>query len=300
MVSLFLGQAKKGGNEVASMLWKELKLKGLQAGSLCKELNFVFDNCAGQNKNRMVLRFIVVLAKLKFAKIVRAIFLVKGHTKNDCDRMFNLMKFDYRKENIYTPTELIALVNKHKQVNAIAMEASDFLDWSALEDRMMADKVTQVKKNHIFYVTQDDTNVLHKQECDGEPSVPQTIVLPQFQDPAYDWQGEVNKLQVLAEPGLQDIKWNELYRKWGAFIPEDKKAGFKYYMQGPPRDVLEDVKKQAQQARKQRAKRSRSTASNAAVGSPAKKSAPETQKNVSAPLLYCYCYCGACWQYCML
>jgi hypothetical protein len=79
-----------------SLLWKELEWKGLlpnnaQAGDHvpAKEINFVFDNCGGQNKNWMVLWMLTILAKLKVAVIVRAIFLVSGHTKNDCDRKFD-------------------------------------------------------------------------------------------------------------------------------------------------------------------------------------------------------------------
>ena len=48
------GQAKKGGNAVTSMLWKMLQYKGLLNGGTEHEINLVFDNCAGQNKNRMV------------------------------------------------------------------------------------------------------------------------------------------------------------------------------------------------------------------------------------------------------
>lgn len=96
------GEGKKGGNSVASMIWKQLELSGLINGKCSHEINFVFDNCTGQNKNRMVMRMLVILVKLGICTTARAIFLVKGHTKNDCDRMFNLMKKWYRKLNVYT------------------------------------------------------------------------------------------------------------------------------------------------------------------------------------------------------
>ena len=74
---------------------QHLSLVLVNGQDIAKEINFVFDNCGGQNKNRMVLRFMIMLAKLKMARVVRAIFLIKGHTKNDCDRMFNLLKYDW-------------------------------------------------------------------------------------------------------------------------------------------------------------------------------------------------------------
>jgi hypothetical protein len=101
-----------------SMFWKQILVEGLLDGSgVAKEINFVFDNCGGQNKNKMVLQFMVMLAKLNLAKIIHTIFLIKGHTKNDCDRLFNLLKYDYRKTNVYTPKQLLdCLTSIHRSL----------------------------------------------------------------------------------------------------------------------------------------------------------------------------------------
>jgi hypothetical protein len=164
-----VGKAKKGGNSVASLRWKFLELKGLQTpGVTAHEINFIFDNCAGQNKNRMVMRLLFFLVKLNIARTARAIFLVMGHTKNDCDRMFNLMKYDYRKTNCYTPPKLIELVNRHPQVTAIAMPANEFFDWDALQNKMIA-KADGILKNHIFTVHKKDSDRIMIQEYDGAP-----------------------------------------------------------------------------------------------------------------------------------
>jgi hypothetical protein len=156
-----LGLGKKGGNTVASAIWKFLRIQGQMAN----EINLVFDNCAGQNKNRMVTRFLFFLVKLKVRRTARAIFLVKGHTKNDCDRMFNLMKYDYRKTNCFTPPKLIELVNQHPQVTAIPMEMGDFLDWDTLENKLVS-KAEGILKNHIFTVRKIDSNRIMIQEYD--------------------------------------------------------------------------------------------------------------------------------------
>ena len=55
---------KKGGNNVASLIWKELFRKGLRKGMKVKAIWFFFDNCAGQNKNRMVIRESTVFVEL--------------------------------------------------------------------------------------------------------------------------------------------------------------------------------------------------------------------------------------------
>lgn len=59
------GEAKKGGNSVASMIWKQFQMDGLRNGKTAKEINLVFDNCTGQNKNRMIIRMLIILVKLK-------------------------------------------------------------------------------------------------------------------------------------------------------------------------------------------------------------------------------------------
>jgi hypothetical protein len=76
---------------VASMLWEHLvEQKQLGLTGPVKEINLVFDNCVGQNKNNMVLRMLILLVKLKICLKATAIFLVRGHTKNDADRAYNL------------------------------------------------------------------------------------------------------------------------------------------------------------------------------------------------------------------
>jgi hypothetical protein len=102
---------RKGGNNVASLLMLHLQSHITAATTMSepfKELNLVFDNCGGQNKNKHVLRLLHFLVKTQVATTARAIFLVRGHTKNDCDRLFNtIMKKQYRKSNCFIPQDLI-------------------------------------------------------------------------------------------------------------------------------------------------------------------------------------------------
>ncbi len=248
--------AKKGGNTVASCIWKFLELKGLRNGRTAAEICFVFDNCTGQNKNRMVTRLLFYLVRLKICRTAMAVFLVKGHTKNDCDRMFNLMKYDYRKTNCYTPGHLINLVNHHPQVNAVAMADDDFLDWDSLQDTMIA-KADGILKNHIFTVRARDPYYIMLQEYDGATISRQLLVKKAFHGNDVDWNKEVAKLKVIPSPGLPDIKWNELYYKWGRFIPEDQKQGLIYYVKKPPSEVKRQIQEQSAAEKSARKKRSR-------------------------------------------
>ena len=116
------------------------------------------------------------------------IFLVNGNTKNDCDRMFNLLKYDNRKTNVYTPPQLYAYVNSHPQVTAIAMETDeDFLEFSSLQDMLMISAIKGCSKYHVFTVNAADTNTMMMQMADGEEGVPLVVVLPGSSGDDIDW-----------------------------------------------------------------------------------------------------------------
>jgi hypothetical protein len=89
---------KKGANNVASLIGKTLRQLNLPHENLVGgELNIVFNNCSGQNKNNTVLRLAAWLMAMGYFKEVNFIFLVVGHTKNAADRLLNSLKNKYRK-----------------------------------------------------------------------------------------------------------------------------------------------------------------------------------------------------------
>ncbi len=72
---------KKGANNVASLIIKTLRqldlFKETTTGS---ELNIVFDNCCGQNKNNTVLRLAAWIAKLGYFNEVN---FIRGSTRKN-------------------------------------------------------------------------------------------------------------------------------------------------------------------------------------------------------------------------
>jgi hypothetical protein len=45
----------------------------------------------------------------------------------------------------------------------------------------------------------------------------------------------------LPRPGIQDIKWVELYTKYAKLIPEEKRASWKYYNEDPGPEIRSRV-----------------------------------------------------------
>jgi hypothetical protein len=151
------GVGKKGANNVASLIVKTLRqLNLLRDDSAGGELNIIFDNCSGQNKNNTVLKLAVWIKAMGYFKSVNFIFLVVGHTKNAADRLFNSLKHEYRKDNIFTMEKLLETLNVSDSVTVVPTAPDDFWDYDGLLNDMYKDISGKVKINHIFSCNSDN------------------------------------------------------------------------------------------------------------------------------------------------
>jgi hypothetical protein len=123
-------EGKKGGRNVASLIMYHLQRMGfLDAANPYKELNLIMDNCSGQNKNQMVLRLVPYLVEMGYFSKVNFIFLVVGHTKNPCDRLFNLCKKAYRKSQVFIMDQLVDASNGTTHVSGCRVSADIMKDY---------------------------------------------------------------------------------------------------------------------------------------------------------------------------
>ena len=151
------GVAKKGAINVALLIVKTLRqLNLLQDDSAGGELNIIFDNCSGQNKNNTVLRLAAWLKQMGYFKKVKFVFLIVGHTKNAADRLFNSLKHEYHKENIFTMQALFDCLSVSDSVMVVSSVAKDFLDYDALFDDIYCPHTGKVKQNRIFSCSGDN------------------------------------------------------------------------------------------------------------------------------------------------
>ncbi len=126
------GIGKKGGTNVASLIVKTLQdMNILKQSDPGGELNIIFDNCSGQNKNNTVLKLALWLKEMGYFKQVNFVFLIVGHTKNVCDRLFNLLKHEYQKRNTFTMDKLIDAVSVSRAISIIRTKHNDFLNYDA-------------------------------------------------------------------------------------------------------------------------------------------------------------------------
>ena len=119
------------------------------------ELNIIFDNCGGQNKNSTVLSLATWLMALGYFKRVNFIFLVVGHTKNAADRLFNCLKTEYRLQNLFTFQDLLEALNRSPMVTVHQASPINFHNYDKLMQELYRSLAGNIKTNHIFSCTDD-------------------------------------------------------------------------------------------------------------------------------------------------
>ena len=250
--------AGKGGNCVASMMMSHIEkqlapINSEDTGPL-KEINLVMDNCGGQNKNRHVLRLLNVIVLRKLAVRVNAIFLVKGHTKNPCDRMFNILKLKTKKANLYTPTTLLAALKAQEQVDAFFFDK--FYDWNEWENRFMRATIPGIKSFHVFTVdaTVDEGLSMQRATHHGA-EVDKIAVVTGCNQHNRSWLS--TSPNVLPKLGITDIKHVELYDKWRPLVPEIHWKVFSYFAEAPSPTKRRQVQQERSSSKKARRERKR-------------------------------------------
>jgi hypothetical protein len=216
------GEGKKGGNNVSSLIVFLLKEKGiLKKGG--NELSIIMDNCTGQNKNKMVLRLAPLLVELGFFKKVSFVFLVRGHTKNICDRYFALMKKFFHKSQIYTYPDLIEILNRQEHVTALPMDTDVFKNMDLFLNKFYKNPPPgSILINQIFFSVHDNY-AFSTQTCTGEEVVEHNL---KKQGAAASRTEEMTRefedIPVLPVPGVKPIKQVELWKKWGPNVPPER------------------------------------------------------------------------------
>eukprot|EP00957_Ditylum_brightwellii_P201439 15325650-Ditylum_brightwellii.AAC.1 len=144
----------RGANNICSCLLNDFRNRGWMERLNCPhygDLTIITDNCSGQNTNWHVVRLLMWLVEIGLFKRITLSFLVKGHTKNSCDRLFNLLKIDYHKRDVHTYNELHCIVHTNGFINAARMEPDEFYDFLAWQDLYYrTPKAGEFKRTHLF------------------------------------------------------------------------------------------------------------------------------------------------------
>ena len=100
---------------------------------LKNKLTMVCDNCSGQNKNNTLICLANWLTEAGYFGEVAVSFLIKGHMKNLCDHLFNLLKTDYYHLNLYTKETTITQLNNSPYITMVNV-TPNFFDYNSYFD----------------------------------------------------------------------------------------------------------------------------------------------------------------------
>lgn len=120
------GQCGRGGNEVASCVFRALKFV-----EATNNLTAWSDNCSGQNKNKILLFLWIYLTSIGVYEEIEHKFLVAGHSFLDCDRDFAVIEKRKRVSKCYVPQDLKKLIEEVREKNPFIvnmMEDNDFFN----------------------------------------------------------------------------------------------------------------------------------------------------------------------------
>jgi hypothetical protein len=277
------GVGSKGGNNVCSLVLKTLQIMHLlRENDPGLELNIIFDNCSGQNKNNTVLKMVLWLVEMKYFQRVNFVFLVVGHTKNAADRLFNALKLDYRKQNLYTMKQLLLALSRSKYCRIIEAKEEDFKDWGAYFDLFYRNyrnkKLAIIKQNHIFscdylHCFEGNQLMVHVRESDLPSHAVMKVPMIKngfygrygFDDGRYgledyqydkkmpikkavDARGAImrgalsDKVKVLQSAGINIYKQVEMYKNYRKYLPLDVWEDELYVK--PADNILQAVKEE--------------------------------------------------------
>jgi hypothetical protein len=190
---------------------------------------------------------------------------------------------------------------QHPRVDPVAVADGIFKDWAdALEELYIKAPTGETDINHNFDINVNKGNsMVMTESC--KDMVMKTIVLVKrdhLNQEATFW--KALEPELIPPVGIQDIKWNTLYKQWGPYVPQDKRKEWRYYHEEPLN--VEEVKEHTK-ARKQRAARSRTiidkdgnkVAAKPPTKKPPKKAeAPQRQRLHQRQRLLHLCTRGSC------
>jgi hypothetical protein len=103
-----------------------------------------------------------LLVELQHFQEVEFIFYTRGHTKNLCDRMFNLLKKRYHKRQIYSIQKITSLLNEVDNVFYHHVTSEVFFDFQHLLNKFYKTIPSgSVKNPHCFWVKGENPTNVH-------------------------------------------------------------------------------------------------------------------------------------------
>ena len=210
----------KGSNAIVSMLHHFFAHHGLGE----KKVHLHANNCGGQNKNAIMVHYLLWRVMTNQHSEITLSFMIPGHTKFSPDWCFGLLKKRYRRTKVGGLTDLCGVVNDSAVVNIAqptGLEDGSVVvttyNWQDYFDQFCK-KVNGIKKLHHLRFSSASPGCIFVKERAGSTEVKRNILKDK------NWAPKVDQLPPILPPSGLSLKrqWY-LYKKIREFCPDHLK-----------------------------------------------------------------------------
>lgn len=125
----------------------------------------ILDNCVGQNKSNLVMKFNALLSLLFYEKVV-LLYLISGHSHMIADRVVSMLKKSIYNRNIYHPSDIAKQANTYKTVKAEFLDHKSpkrpfFVGWEVILNKYFNNMPPQFTFNYFFEFDRGDLTMRH-------------------------------------------------------------------------------------------------------------------------------------------
>lgn len=152
------GMGGRGSNEVVSCILRFLNSIDVPQNRLV----LWTDNCAGQNKNKVMIMLFIFLVCHGIFENIQHNFLISGHSFMACDRDFALIEKRKRVMKAMVPQDLHKVIMSAKydpQFQIIDMESSGFWNLKEVAENLIDTKKMNISKAVMICIDKEDPGV---------------------------------------------------------------------------------------------------------------------------------------------
>ena len=210
----------KGSNAIVSMLHHFFEHHGLGE----KTVHLHADNCGGQNKNSIMVQYLLWRVMTGLHTEITLSFMVPGHTKFSPDWCFGLLKKRYRRTKVGGLTDLVTVVNESAAVNVAQPTGREdgspivpTYNWQDYFSTFFT-KLKGIKKLHHLRFSSSSPGFVYVKEKAGSPEVKIAMLKVK------DWSPKADELPSILPPSSLSLQrqWY-LYNKIREFCPDNLK-----------------------------------------------------------------------------
>ena len=165
----------KGANATVSLLNHFLDNHGLKEDNMFLHA----DNCVGQNKNNVLIQYLLFRTLMGHHKSITLSFMLPGHTKFAPDRHFGLLKKTYRRTYVETMGCLERVVQKSSYIGAnipqrvkgpTGEDLVRYYDWKKFFEQYFK-SLPGITSYHVFRTTHDHPGTIFVREHSQKPEI---------------------------------------------------------------------------------------------------------------------------------